>query len=143
SRPRSRLARPRALAPASSVRQARYVLRPMLVGIVAVLVIVLAVAAVLAARALAATQTSRILLEQRLGGIEGQLEQRLGGVEGQLEQRLAGIEDKVDRRLEGIDGRILQSQRSAGQTATEIVDRLGKLDGTAAQMLQQAANLSR
>ena len=105
----------------------------MLIGLVIVLVVLLAAGAVVAWRALAAEQ----IADRRV------LEQRLGGIEGQLEQRLSGLEVKVDRRLEGLDGRLLQSQRSAGETATEIVERLGKLDGTAAQMLQQAANLSR
>jgi len=105
----------------------------MLIGLVIVVVLLVAAAAAVAWRAFAAGQAA----DRRL------LEQRLGGIEGQLESRLSGLEEKVDRRLEGLDGRLLQSQRSAGQTATDIVERLGKLDGTAAQMLQQAANLSR
>jgi len=104
----------------------------MLIGLVIVLAALLVIAAAIALRALATTHTSRELLDQRLGGIEGQ-----------LEHRLSGIEEKVDRRLDGIDGRLLKSQESTGKTATEIVERLGKLDGTAAQMLQQANNLSR
>src|SRR5918992_1062554 len=53
------------------------------------------------------------------------------------------VHEGFDRRLEGLDGRLLSSQQSAGQTATQIVERLGKLDGTAAQMLQKAADLGR
>ena len=75
--------------------------------------------------------------------IRSVLDQRLGGLEDKLEQRLGGIETKVDRRLEGLDGRLLSSQQSAGKTTTQIVERLGKLDGHATQMLQQANNLSR
>jgi DNA recombination protein RmuC len=75
--------------------------------------------------------------------VRGLLEGRLGGLEDKLEQRLTGIEDKVDRRLEGLDGRLLTTQQSAGKTATDIVERLGKLDGTAAQMLQRANDLAR
>jgi DNA recombination protein RmuC len=105
----------------------------MLIGLFIVLFVVLAVGAVVVWRG----HTNAQSVDRRL------LDQRLGAIEGQLEQRLSGLEEKVDRRLEGLDGRLLQSQRSAGQTATDIVDRLGKLDGTAAQMLQQAANLSR
>jgi DNA recombination protein RmuC len=75
--------------------------------------------------------------------VQGLLERRLGGLETTLEHRLGGIEDKVDRRLEGLDGRLLTSQQNAGQTATQIVERLGKLDGTAAQMLQRANDLAR
>ena len=98
----------------------------MLIGVVIALSLCLAVALALAMRAVSRS------LQLRLGGLEDKLEQRLGGIEG-----------KVDRRLEGLDGRLLSNQQSAGQTATEIVERLGKLDGTAAQMLQQANNLSR
>jgi DNA recombination protein RmuC len=72
-----------------------------------------------------------------------QLDERLEGIEGRLEQRLAGIGERVDVRLEGIDGRLLSSQQSAGQTATQIVERLTKLDGAADQMLQKAGDLAR
>jgi DNA recombination protein RmuC len=71
------------------------------------------------------------------------LEQRLGGVEERLDRRLAELDERVDRRFEGLDGRLLSSQQSAGQTATQIVERLGKLDGTAAQMLARANDLAR
>jgi len=71
------------------------------------------------------------------------LEERLGGIENRLDQRLSGFDERVDRRLEGIDGRLLSTQQSAGQTATQIVERLTKLDGTAEQMLQRAGELAR
>src|SRR5919197_442733 len=71
------------------------------------------------------------------------LERRLGTIDERLDRRLVDLEAKVDRRLEGLDGRLLSSQQSAGQAATQIVERLGKLDGTAAQMLQRANDLAR
>ena len=71
------------------------------------------------------------------------VEARLGSVEARLDRRLSEVHQGFDRRLEGLDTRLLSSQQSAGQTATQIVDRLGKLDGTAAQMLQKAADLGR
>jgi DNA recombination protein RmuC len=71
------------------------------------------------------------------------LEARLGSVEERLDRRLSEVHEGFDRRLEGLDGRLLSSQQTAGQTATQIVERLGKLDGTAAQMLQKAADLGR
>jgi DNA recombination protein RmuC len=71
------------------------------------------------------------------------VEARLGSVEERLDRRLSEVHEGFDRRLEGLDGRLLSSQQSAGQTATQIVERLGKLDGTAAQMLQKAADLGR
>ncbi len=71
------------------------------------------------------------------------IESRLGTVEERFDRRLSEVHEGFDRRLEGLDGRLLSSQQTAGQTATQIVDRLSKLDGTAAQMLQKAADLGR
>ncbi len=71
------------------------------------------------------------------------LEARLGSVEERLDRRLSEVHEGFDRRLEGLDGRLLSSQQNAGQTATQISDRLTKLDGTAALMLQKAADLGR
>jgi DNA recombination protein RmuC len=85
------------------------------------------------------TRSLRTVVESHLGAVDG----RLGSVEERLERRLADVHEGVDRRLEGIDGRLLSSQQSAGQTATQIVERLGKLDGSAAQMLQRANDLAR
>lgn len=99
----------------------------MLAVLVALLVAVLAVGA-----AVLLFRTVRVLLEQRLGGLEEKLDRRLGE-----------LDEKVDRRLEGLDGRLLSTQQSAGETATQIVDRLGKLDTTAGQMLQRANDLAR
>ena len=106
-----------------------------------VVVFLLAIAAAIAVglRASKAASESR----ERDDASRSQLDERLGGLEQKLEQRLGGIEEKVDRRLDGLDGRLLTSQTSSNETATQIVERLGKLDGTAAQMLQQATNLSR
>src|SRR5213082_728525 len=60
-----------------------------------------------------------------------------------VEGRLGEIHERVDSRFEGLDGRLLAAQQNAGQTATQIVDRLGKLDTSAAQMLQRANDLAR
>jgi DNA recombination protein RmuC len=80
------------------------------------------------------------LLARRLPDL---LERRLGVLDERLDRRLVDLEARVDRRFEGLDGRLLSTQQSAGRTATEIVERLGKLDGTAAQMLQRANDLAR
>src|ERR671932_41944 len=76
-------------------------------------------------------------------GVVGSVDARLGTLDERLDRRLGELETRVDRRLEGIDGRLLASQQNAGKTATEIVERLGKLDGTAAQMLARANDLAR
>jgi DNA recombination protein RmuC len=94
--------------------------------------IILAVAALLAALVLALARAGRSLFDERLGGIEVRLDRRLGE-----------LDERVDRRLEGIDGRLLSTQQSTGQTTTQIVERLTKLDGAAEQILQQAGQISR
>src|SRR2546429_8978586 len=49
-------------------------------------------------------------------------------------EELAARSSEISRRLEGLDGRLLSTQQSTGQTATQIVDRLGPLGRTPAQM---------
>jgi DNA recombination protein RmuC len=71
------------------------------------------------------------------------LERGLSSLEQKVDRRLGELDARVDRRFEGLDGRLLSSQQSAGQTASQIVERLGKLDGTAAQMLARANDLVR
>jgi DNA recombination protein RmuC len=71
------------------------------------------------------------------------LERTLAALEQKIERRFGELDARVDRRLEGIDGRLLSTQQSTGQTASQIVERLGKLDGTAAQMLARANDLAR
>src|SRR5262245_58552121 len=71
------------------------------------------------------------------------VDQRLTGFEHRLDRRLGDIDERVDRRLEGIDGRLLSTQQSTGETTTQIVERLTKLDGATEQMLQQAGQISR
>src|SRR5919199_527045 len=56
---------------------------------------------------------------------------------------LAARSSEISRRLEGLDGRLLSTQQSAGQTATQIVDKIGELGRTSAQMLQRANDLAR
>ncbi len=101
----------------------------MLIGLIVVLGCALAVGGVLLAR----------MLRAQLDLQQTRLDQGLGG----MEQRLGDLQARVDGRLEGLDGRLLSSQQAAGQTTADIVDRLGKLDGTAAQMLQRANDLAR
>lgn len=84
-----------------------------------------------------------LLVWQLARGSRTLVDERLTGIESRLEQRLAGFDERVHVRLEGIDGRLLSTQQSTGQTATQIVERLTKLDGAAEQMLQKAGDLAR
>ena len=56
---------------------------------------------------------------------------------------LAARNSEINRRLEGLDGRLLSTQQSTGQTATQIVEKIGELGRTSAQMLQRANDLAR
>jgi DNA recombination protein RmuC len=98
---------------------------------IAVIVVLLALAAV-AVGVVWLARNARTLLEQRLGGMAQQ-----------LDRRLADVETAVDRRLDGLDGRLLSSQQSAGQTATQIAEKLGRVEGATAQMLARADDLRR
>ena len=71
------------------------------------------------------------------------LEQRFGSMEDRLDRRLGDVETKVDRRLDGLDGRLLMQQQSAGQTATQIAEKLERVQGATAQMLARANDLAR
>src|ERR671935_2363464 len=58
-------------------------------------------------------------------------------------EELAARTAELGQRLEGLDGRLLSSQQSAGQTATQIVEKLTRVDEAAAQMLARANDLAR
>jgi DNA recombination protein RmuC len=108
--------------------------------------VVIVVACAVLAGGLLIARMLRGLIEQRLGLVGqslGGLDHRLGEIDARVEQRLGDLHSRVDQRLEGLDGRLLSSQKSAGETTAQIVERLGKLDGTAAQMLQRANDLAR
>ena len=92
---------------------------------------------------LAAAGGLALWLNRRLGDHGGVTSRALGGVAETIDRRFAELETKVDRRLEGLDGRLLSTQQSAGKAATDLVERLGKLDGAAAQMLSRANDLAR
>src|ERR1041385_6949912 len=56
---------------------------------------------------------------------------------------LTARSSEINRRLEGLDGRLLSTQRSAGETATKIAEQIGEVGRTSAQMLQRANALAR
>jgi DNA recombination protein RmuC len=56
---------------------------------------------------------------------------------------LTARSSEISRRLEGLDGRLLSTQRSAGETATKIAEQIGEVGRTSAQMLQRANDLAR
>jgi DNA recombination protein RmuC len=98
-------------------------------------------ATVLALILLGAALCGLLLVIARSGRVL--VERGLAALDDKLDRRLGDLDARVDRRFEGLDGRLLSSQQSAGQTASQIAERLGKLDGTAAQMLARANDLAR
>src|SRR5438874_12257205 len=103
---------------------------------------VIALVLLLAALAAGAVWLVRTLRSE-LGSLRADAAAQLAERGAEADRRLGELTASVDRRLEGIDGRILATQQSAGQTATQIVEKLGKLDGTAAQMLARANDLAK
>src|SRR2546423_92493 len=71
------------------------------------------------------------------------LDLRLGGMEDKLDRRLGDLDSKVDRRLGDLDGRLLSSQQSAGQSTTQIVEKLTKLEAPVAQMLELGSEFAK
>src|SRR5277367_440687 len=83
------------------------------------------------------------MLRQELSDRNAEVDRRLSGLGETVDRRLGDLDTRVGKRLEGLDSRLLATQRSTGETTTQIVEKLGKLDGTAAQMLARANDLAR
>lgn len=105
---------------------------------VTAIVIVLAVAALAAGGLLLARS-----LRTQLGGTLQQLDGAIGGIQARLDHRLGELDAKVDRRLEGLDGRLLATQRNAGETATQIAEKLARVEEGTKSMLERANDLKR
>lgn len=103
------------------------------------LALVLFVAAALAAGGLVLARA----LQAQLGGSLGRLDGTLGELESRLDRRLGELDAKVDRRLEGLDTRLLTTQRNAGETATQISEKLARVEQGTKSMLERANDLKR
>jgi DNA recombination protein RmuC len=104
-----------------------------LLPILLVLLAALAVGVVFLGRVLRA-ELARIQLSAatELGARNSEVDGRLQAMVETMDRRLGDLDTKVDRRLE-----------SASQTATQIHERLGKVDEATAQMLERAKDLAR
>lgn len=103
------------------------------------LALVLLVAAALAAGGVVLARA----LQAQLGGSLGRLDGTLGELESRLDRRLGELDAKVDRRLEGLDTRLLTTQRNAGETATQISEKLARVEQGTKSMLERANDLKR
>ena len=82
-------------------------------------------------------------LRGALDGGMGSVDRRLEGVEEGLAGRLRELESRVDGRFEGLSANLLSTQKSTGDTAAQIREKLGKMEGATAQMLARANDLAR
>ncbi len=83
------------------------------------------------------------VLRGELAARGADVDRRLGGLGETFDRRLGDLDRKVDARLQAVDDRLLASSRQTGETTTQIAEKLGKLDGTATQMLARANDLAR
>jgi DNA recombination protein RmuC len=107
-----------------------------------VLVVIAVVLAALAGLAVAGARLATALRGE-IGGSLGQLDGTLGELESRLDRRLGELDAKVDRRLEGLDTRLLTTQQSAGETATQIAEKLARVEAGTRSMLERANDLKR
>ena len=72
-----------------------------------------------------------------------ELDHRLDALAQRLAERLGDVASGVGQRLEGLDGRLLSTQKGAGDAAREIAVKLERVEGATAQMLARANDLAR
>jgi DNA recombination protein RmuC len=84
-------------------------------------------------------RSARVGFDGRLSSVDD----RIAGMETTLDRRLTELDSRVDRRLDGLDNRLLSTQKSAGDTATRIAEKLGNVESATAQMLARASDLAR
>jgi DNA recombination protein RmuC len=109
---------------------------------ITILVLLGAVAA-LAVGGVSLARSLRGQLTGTLGGVADQLDRRLGELDTKVDRRLGDLDAKVDRRLEGLDGRLLTTQQNAGETATQIAEKLARVEAGTKSMLERANDLKR
>ena len=79
----------------------------------------------------------------QLGGTLVQLDGTIGELESRLDRRLGELDAKFNGRLEGLDGRLLATQINAGESATQIVGQLARVEESTKSMLERANDLKR
>ena len=101
--------------------------------------LLIAVAAGVAAGGIALTRLIRAELTRLRTDTTTQLAERTA----EVDRRLLGIGETMDRRLGDLDTKVDRRLENAAKTASEIHERLGKVDEATGQMLERAKELSR
>ena len=78
-----------------------------------------------------------------LGALREQTSVELTSRNADVDRRLLGVIETMDRRLGELDSKVDRRLASAGQTATQIHERLGEVTKATAEMIDRAKDLSR
>ncbi|HXH96146.1 MAG TPA: DNA recombination protein RmuC [Gaiellaceae bacterium] len=105
------------------------------------------IAIVLALALLVALAAAVMLLPRLLRGELGALRERtaqdLASRNADVDRRLEGVIETMDRRLAALDTKIDGRLATAGQTTTQIHERLGEVTQATAEMIERAKELAR
>jgi DNA recombination protein RmuC len=88
-------------------------------------------------------QALRASSTAELTGLRSDSATQLAQRTADVDRRLAGLSETFDRRLADLDQKVDRRLESTSKTATEIHERLGKVDQAASQMLERANDLAR
>jgi DNA recombination protein RmuC len=108
-----------------------------------VLLALLVALAGLAVGALTLARSLRAQLAGSVGGVAEHVDRRFGELDSKVDRRLGELGAKVDLRLEGLDGRLLTTQTNAGQQATQLAEKLARVEAGTKSMLERANDLKR
>jgi DNA recombination protein RmuC len=106
------------------------------------MVVVVLIVLVLAALG-AATLLLPRLLRGELGALREQAARELSARNADVDRRLEGVIETMDRRLAALDTKIDARLATAGETTTQIHERLGVVSQATAEMIERAKELSR
>jgi DNA recombination protein RmuC len=101
--------------------------------ILVVLVVAVAAAVVLVPR----------LLRGELGELREQTASELTARNAEVDRRLLGVIETMDRRLSELDTKVDRRLATAGQTTTQIHERLGEVTKATGEMIDRAKDLGR
>ncbi len=108
--------------------------------------VVIALIALVALVALAVVAGALVLprlLRGELGALREQAAGELTARNAEVDRRLVAVVETMDRRLSELDTKVDRRLATAGQTTTQIHERLGEVSQATAEMIQRAKELGR
>src|SRR5438105_258224 len=92
---------------------------------------------------LAGVTVLAVWLKNALTAHEAESSAQLATRNAEIDRRLQAVVETMDRRLGLLDGKVDRRLESASKTASQIHERLGKVDEATGQMLDRAKDLAR